>query len=145
MVSIQTCTSASLEAAITPKTPGQEDLPNMVALNRSTAPGTGSKFGSIIGHVASIASLAYTIADRASSIPGTSGVSGLNVILHLALLTAIAPGTLWTIAEKIFRWSWGAGGGDTPPAGWVAVVMSFCMMVPLAFVPFAYQRITNVC
>lgn len=116
----------------------------MVALNRFTDPGTGAKFGSILANLASIASLGFYIADRTSSIPGRSGFSGLDIILHLALLTAIAFGILWSIAERLFGWSWGAGGGDTPPSGWAAVVMSLCMTLPLAFVPFAYQRVTGV-
>jgi len=116
----------------------------MVALNRFAVPGTGAKFVSIIASLASIASFAFTIADRTSGLPARSGFSGLNVVLHLALLTAIAFGGLWTIAEKLSGWSWGAGGGDTPPAGWAAVVMSLCMTLPLTFVPFAYQRITRV-
>src|SRR5437870_9303809 len=114
----------------------------MAAPNNITI--VGVKFGSIVANLASIASFSFYIAERTSSLPTKSGLSGLNIVLHLTVLTAIAFGVLWSIAKRIFDWNWGAGGGDTPPSAWAAVVLSLSMTLPLAFVPFVYQKITGV-
>ena len=69
----------------------------------------GVKLGSVIANLASIASVSLYIAERTSTLATRSGVSSLNVVLHLAILTAIAFGVLWTVAELVFGWSYGAG------------------------------------
>lgn len=104
----------------------------------------GVKLGSVIANLASIASFSLYIAERTSTLPTRSGVTSLNVVLHLAILTAIAFGVLWTVAELVFGWSYGAGGGDRLASGWSAVILSLSMTVPLAIIPFLYQRLTGV-
>ena len=103
----------------------------------------GVKLGSVIANLASIASFSLYIAERTSTLPTKSGLPNLNVVLHLAILTAIAFGVIWTLADLIFGCSFGAGGGDRLPAGWSAVVLSLSMTVPLAFIPFLYQKLTG--
>lgn len=114
----------------------------MFGPNRVTV--TGVKLGSVLANLASIASIAAYIGDRTSSFPTKSGPEALNVVLHLAILTAIVYGVLWSVAERIFGWKYGAGANDTPPSGWSAVVLSLSMTLPLTFVPFLYQKATKI-
>jgi hypothetical protein len=102
------------------------------------------KYGGIIANFVSIASFAFYLTDRTSSTPRGFSSGGLNVVLHLTLVSAITYGILWSLAEQIFGWTWGTGGGKTPPSGWAAVVLSLCMTLPLALVPFVYQKVTNM-
>lgn len=104
----------------------------------------GVKLGSVIANLASIASFSFYIAERTSSLPTKSGLGGFNVVLHLTVLSAIAFGTLWSTAERCFKWNYGAGGGDRLPSGWSAVVLSLSMTMPLALVPFFYQSLTGI-
>jgi hypothetical protein len=104
----------------------------------------GIKFGSVLANLASVAGFAFYIADRTSSLPTVSGARALNVVLHLAVLSAIAYGVFWAIVELLFDWKYGAGGNQTVPFGWSAVVLSLCMTLPLAFVPLLYQKLSGV-
>jgi hypothetical protein len=98
-----------------------------------------------LGAVAGILGLIVSIAQRSPSIPTMSGIGAVNVVLHLTLLCAIAYGILWGTADKwIFKWNYGAGGGESLPSGWSAVVLSLSVTLPLALVPFLYQRITGI-
>jgi hypothetical protein len=120
----------------------------MVAPNQVAA--QGAKIGGLAANLASIAGLAVTIADRspgpdrASAFPGALGLNSLNIALHLSILSAIAFGIFWSIAERKFGWEFEAGGGERLPAGWSAVALSICITLPLAFVPVAYQRLTGI-
>jgi hypothetical protein len=104
----------------------------------------GVKLGSVLANFASIAGFAFYIADRTSSLPNVSGPEALNRVLHLAVLSAILYGVIWSLAERVFGWNYGAGGGDTEPSGWSAIVLSLSMTLPLAFVPFAYGKVVRV-
>jgi hypothetical protein len=64
----------------------------MVAPHRFTV--AGVKLGSVVANFASIASFALYLKDRASSVPAKSGLNDLDVVLRLALLTAICYGIL---------------------------------------------------
>jgi hypothetical protein len=90
----------------------------------------GVKLGSVIANFASIAGFAFYLADRTSSIPTVSGPGALNRVLHLALLSAILYGILWSLAERLSGWDFGAGGGDKEPSGWSAVVLSLSITLP---------------
>lgn len=114
----------------------------MIDPNRITI--IGVKLGSVIANFASIAGFAFYIADRTSSLPSVSGSDALNRVLHLAVLSAIFYGVLWSLAERFLGWNYGAGGGDTEPSGWSAVALSLSMTLPLAFVPFVYGKVTRV-
>jgi hypothetical protein len=103
----------------------------------------GVKLGSVIANFASIAGFAFYLADRTSSIPTVSGPGALNRVLHLALLSAILYGILWSLAERLSGWDFGAGGGDKEPSGWSAVVLSLSITLPLAIVPYVYGRVTR--
>jgi hypothetical protein len=104
---------------------------------------SGAGIGSIFGNFASIAGFLLYLADRTSSLPGKSGLVGLNIILHLTILTAIAYGILWSLAEMAFGWEFGAGAKETFPAGVSAVVLSLAMTLPLTLVPYLYQKLTR--
>jgi hypothetical protein len=47
---------------------------------------------------------------------------------------------LWSLTERLFGWSFGAGGGTSLPRGPSAVLLSVTMTLPLIVVPLAYQR-----
>jgi hypothetical protein len=102
------------------------------------------KLGSVLANFASIAGFAFYIADRTSSLPSVSGPEALNHVIHLALLSAILYGVLWALAELLFGWDYGAGGGDMEPSGPSAVALSLSMTLPLAFVPFLYSSIAKI-
>jgi len=102
------------------------------------------KVGTVLANLSSIVGFSFCIAERTSNLPTKSGLTGLNVVFHLSVLTAIAFGVLWSLAERQFGWSFGAGGGDALPSGWSAVVLSVCMTLPLAVVPFLYQLLSGV-
>lgn len=114
----------------------------MVAPNRITI--IGVRLGTVVANLASIASFSFYIAERTASLPTKSGLAGLNVVFHVAVLAAIGYGILWSVAERLFGWNYGAGGGDTLPSGWSAVVLSLSMTLPLASIPFLYQKVTRV-
>lgn len=79
------------------------------------------KVGTVLANLSSIVGFSFCIAERTSNLPTKSGLTGLNVVFHLSVLTAIAFGVLWSLAERQFGWSFGAGGGDALPSGWSAV------------------------
>ena len=79
--------------------------------------------------------------DSASSTPGTSG---LNVVVHLGGLTAIGYFILWALAERIFGWEYGSGGGDSLPTGWSAIVLSLSATLPVVLIPPFYQAVTRI-
>jgi hypothetical protein len=104
---------------------------------------TGAKIASATGTLASIVSLVVSIAQRTPSASVMSGVNGFNVVLHLAILAAICYGVFWSVAERVFNWKYGAGGGDAMPSGWSAVMLAVSMVLPLAFVPPSYEALTG--
>lgn len=73
-----------------------------------------------------------------------SGTNGVNVVIHLSIMTALCYAVLWTIAERVFNWKYGAGGGDVMPSGWSAVMLALSVIVPLAFVPPSYEAMTGI-
>ncbi len=80
-----------------------------------------AKAGSVIANLASVLGFAFYIADRTSTLPPLSGPMRLNVVLHLAILSAIAFGILWSLTERCFRWNIGGGGHRNTPSGCPAV------------------------
>jgi hypothetical protein len=97
----------------------------------------------ILAILASIASLALTVIQGKAD-TAVHGSAGLNIVIHLALLTVIGYGILWSLAERIFHWNFGSGGGDSLPTGWSAVVLSLSVTLPLALVPVIYQWIRGI-
>jgi hypothetical protein len=108
-----------------------------------TADAVAPKIGTIMGNVASIGSLSIYIVERSSHESSLSGFASLNVVIHLALVCAIAYGILWSLTERMFRWEYGAGGSGRLPSGWSALALSLTMTIPLVCVPFLYQGITH--
>ena len=103
----------------------------------------GIKIGTITANLASIASFVFYIAGRSRTLPARSGGEELTIILYLAVLAAISYGILWTVAERVFHWDYGGGSKGKFPAGWSAVVLSLCVTLPLAIVPYAFERFTG--
>ena len=101
------------------------------------------KLGCLIANLASIAGFLFYLVDRTSASYSPSGLSGLNVVLHLSLLTCLGYGILWASAERIFHWDYGAGAGEALPTGWSAVALSLSVTLPLVFVPWFYQLLTK--
>ena len=102
------------------------------------------KLCSVAGTLVTFAALIYSFSRLSPSRPAMAGVSGFNIILHLALLTWVAYGILWRAAEKLFGWDFGAGRGDRAPSGWSAVILGLSMTLPLAFIPAVYQSVLGV-
>jgi hypothetical protein len=102
------------------------------------------KFGTFIAGVASILSLALSISDRTPTLATKSGAEALGVVLHLTLIVAILYGVLWAVAERVFHWDYGAGGGGKMPSGWAAATLALSLTIPLGGVPFLYERLTGV-
>jgi hypothetical protein len=72
-----------------------------------------------------------------------TGLFKLYTILFLGLLVAIVHGILWSIIERMFHWDFGAGGGESLPKGWQAVILSATMSIPLVLLPMFYERLTQ--
>ena len=78
--------------------------------------------------------------------PGPIPVTGSDRVLELVglgLVSAFIQLGLWSGAEKIFGWDFGAGGGNSLPAGWQAAILSLTLTVPLTFLPPQYQWLTG--
>jgi hypothetical protein len=103
-----------------------------------------SRIGSVVGTVASVLGLGVSIVQRTSSSPNMTGGTKLDVILHVAIASAIVYGVLWGTADHwIAHWGYDAGGQYKMPTGGRAIVLSLSLTIPLALVPFLYQRITR--
>lgn len=99
------------------------------------------------GSICSIAGFLYTgrefleyLAVPPAGPPFLSGSTRLYTILFLGLVAAICFGVSWSLVERRFGWSFGAGGGDALPEGLSAVVLSLTLTIPLVLVPPVYQR-----
>lgn len=105
------------------------------------------KAGGVIGTICSVASLLLSLVDRrpiASGISSPTGTGVLTTIFHLGVLTALAYGLLWTLAERMFGWHYGAGTSAKAVHGWSALALGLSVMLSLAFVPPLYQRFAGV-
>jgi len=94
----------------------------------------------ILGLLVSADEFVERIVEPSAAFPLLSQQGRLNVAIHLALLTAVCYGLLWSFAERVFSWKYGAGGGDSLPQGVSAVVLSTTVTIPLVLVPPIYQR-----
>jgi hypothetical protein len=117
---------------------------SMVAPGAKTLDVVGIRLVTVLCNFASVGGFVFSIAERASAMPNLSGGDRLNVVLHLSVLTALAYGIVWSLSERVFGWTYGAGGGDVLPAGWSAIVLSLSVTLPLALIPFLYQTVTHV-
>ena len=99
---------------------------------------------SIVGFVATGGTLVRGLFEASPGLPLPGGPMRLFTILFLGLVAAVCHGVLWSLAERLFGWSFGAGGGTSLPAGPSAALLSVTMTLPLLVVPFAYQRLTGV-
>jgi hypothetical protein len=72
-----------------------------------------------------------------------AGFPRLEAILFIGLAAAAAHGLLWALAEKLFGWNFGGGGGSSLPHGWSAAILSVTMTVPLVAFPLAYERLAH--
>ncbi|MBZ5568347.1 MAG: hypothetical protein LAN64_10920 [Acidobacteriia bacterium] len=106
----------------------------------------GGKGGSAIGTFASVVGLVVSLIERSPTVPGrsVSGVDALTTIIVVALLAALLYGLLWSAAERLFGWKYGAGSGKTTPHGWAAIVLSLSMTLSLAFAPVLYQNYSGI-
>lgn len=63
------------------------------------------------------------------------------IIVIIGLCSALAYGTLWSIAERLAGWHYGSGGEGKLPSGFSAIVQSLTLTFPLSVVPLFYQII----
>lgn len=116
-------------------------------MNKTKDPfGLLGRIGTIVGLViAGIKIIAYVF-DQIS-IPESpiliTGHDRIQTTLILAGFSMLAYGILWSLACKIFGWSYGEGAKSELPQGWEAVVLSFCTTVPLALLPRLFELITR--
>src|SRR5713226_4446583 len=75
-------------------------------------------------NVVAIGSVIASWVKLTPSVPAMKGSAGLTTVLWLGILCAIFFGALWTSVERIAGSHIGAGGGDAPPTGWLAVALS---------------------
>jgi hypothetical protein len=93
--------------------------------------------------IGSIIVFAVDGAHRTLQMPLKSGSSSLDVILHLALVTAVSFGLSWILVDRACGWNYAAGGSGRLPTGWKAVILSLCMTLSLVCVPALYQIVTG--
>jgi hypothetical protein len=101
---------------------------------------------SIIAFAVSAASFLRSLLDPpggSANILPLVGLQKVQTILFLGLAAAAAHGVLWAIAQQVFRWKFGAGGGTSLPEGRSAVVLSATMTIPLVLLPSLYTRLTH--
>ncbi len=98
---------------------------------------------SVVGSLCSIIGLCMYIADRYTGLPEVPRLTRLSIVIQLGLLTAIAYGAFWTLVERLFGWSYGAGGRGELPQGWSAVALSLTVTIPLAVMPSVYQAVAS--
>ncbi len=110
------------------------------------------KVGTVTCNVATLGGFALSLSSRtveragavapSASVPGPNG---LATVIYLGLLCAGTYSVLWTVAERLLlKTNYGAGGEGKLPYGWSAAVLSLCLTLSLALVPFMYQRETGV-
>ena len=58
-------------------------------------------------------------------------------------LTALIHGFLWQLAEGYWGWNFRAGGGESLPAGYQAIILSITLTLPLVILPQLYQAFTG--
>lgn len=73
--------------------------------------------------------------------PSLAGSAKLQAVLVVGIVAATAHGLLWTAIEPLAGWHHHAGGSDTLPEGWSAVVQSMTITVPLAVLPIFYPLV----
>lgn len=94
--------------------------------------------GALVG-ACSVGSFVLSFSGRAPDIPSLSLLQQLNTALHLGILTAIAHGILWSVAELIMKSNFGAGGHGRLPQGSSAVILSLSLTLPLVAIPALYS------
>jgi len=73
-----------------------------------------------------------------SGLTNLAGLPRLQAVLFVGLAASALHGILWALAERTFHWNFGAGGGDSLPSGWSAVILSLTMTIPLVCLPPLY-------
>ena len=71
-------------------------------------------------------------------LPSLFGLARVQAVLIIGLAAAAAHGILWTSIERIAGWHHHAGGSESLPEGWSAVVQSATITIPLATFPPLY-------
>jgi hypothetical protein len=99
---------------------------------------------SILADVVTLGPLILYIPLRSSGLPPVPPQARLNVVLHLTLAGAVVHGVLWTLAERLHGWDFGAGGRGVMPSGYSAFVLSLTVTLPLALLPPLYEQVMGV-
>jgi len=92
--------------------------------------------------VALVSFAAEYLSPKSGLLPfGTAEV--ITLLIPLGLVAGLFHGVLWSSAEKLFRWKFGAGGSGHLPSGLSAIVLSVTLTLPVAFVPLLFQRVAT--
>jgi len=67
----------------------------------------------------------------------------LYTILFLGLVGSVVFGVSWSVIERRLGWHFGAGGSDSLPHGWSAVVLSTTITAPVVLIPPLFQRLAH--
>jgi len=98
----------------------------------------------IIWFAATVAQFLFKLLAPLPGLPNLTGLPKLQTILFIGFVAAAGHAVLWSSAERfMFHTKFGAGGGDSLPEGWSAVVLSLTMTIPLVLLPPLYERVSH--
>lgn len=100
----------------------------------------------LVGVTAFIVTIAGAVRQYYGSIGEAGSLQGslrFFIILAIGTISSIAYGLLWTFAEHVFGWNYGAGGAGQLPSGFSAFILSLTLTLPLAIVPSIYEIISH--
>jgi hypothetical protein len=115
--------------------PGQEDSADLFSR-------WSQLIWSIVTGIATIASCIVTLSPGGTPLSLTMH-QRFCLVLELGLMMSVFHAILWSIAEKVSHWRFGAGGKGILPRGAQAVVLSTTVTVPLLVLPPVYERFTG--
>ena len=101
--------------------------------------------GTLYAALSGAASVVAWVWNQSSLPSGPDDVLGgyvrITTSITLGVIAAACYGALWSAAEQMFKWRYGASGA---PKGWHAVVLSLCSSLPLAFLPPIFEHLTSM-
>jgi hypothetical protein len=96
-----------------------------------------------IGVVVAVISFAAEYLSLKPALLPFSTAEVMTLLIPLGIAASVFHGFLWSSAEKLFDWKFGAGGSGDLPSGLSAIVLSVTLTLPLAFVPLLFQRLST--